>query len=693
MYRRIDAMVASSVLLGSLAAGALAPAALADGGVTYRDVSAAAGLGAYSKAFSTSTAAALQMLESSLINPIPIVGFGPFPMMNNGLPGVAIFDFDGDDDLDLYVTNGPGAPNSLFKNLLRETGQVSFVDVGTQAGVDATDQDSFGTCFGDTDNDGDQDLLVLGRKEPNRFFENLGNGTFQRRTGSGIGVGTTAALTSTSCSMGDVNNDGLLDIVVATSFDQTFAFAIVSELYADNEPNILYLNNGGNTFLDVTASSGILVQGGLPPGAQGITWATAIVDVDLDGDADIVFADDQGAIRPAQLGGVDRGFLHVFLNDGAGHFTDSPVILGPNSASEWMGLSFGDLNSDGKLDMFATSFGDYGNPDLFAPYIRGRSTSRWFLGNGNGTFQDPGVGALLATPFGWGTSIYDYDNDADLDILFHGGLNASNFNVIHDNPGVILANDGAANFTWDAAAIGSTHLRRDVRGVAVGDLDDDGFVDIATAGDFVIPPSIPLIPSPAQYGSPFDSVAFFAPIMPLVGFSPEGFPLFRWGGSVVAPGTFKVEMNSGGNGNGWARIRVKGSVGLTTGARVNRAGIGAVIEFQPQGGAPVMMPVVGGSSHSSQDALDKIFGLGQRSKGTVEVLWPGGVRNRLYDVRRGERILLPEIPCSFDATWRNQGEYVRCVVKALGDLRDAGVIDSRARARLLVSAIRAFGDR
>ena len=100
------------------------------------------------------------------------------PIKPRGAPGVAILDDDGDDDLDLYVTNGPGACNSLYANQLTERGQLTFVDVAATAGVCATEQDGTGVCFGDVENDGDEDLLVLGRMDPNRLFENRGDGTF-----------------------------------------------------------------------------------------------------------------------------------------------------------------------------------------------------------------------------------------------------------------------------------------------------------------------------------------------------------------------------------------------------------------------------------------------------------------------------------------------------------------------------------
>jgi hypothetical protein len=105
-----------------------------------------------------------------------------------------------------------------------------------------------------------------------------------------------------------------------------------------------------------------------------------------------------------------------------------------------------------------------------------------------------------------------------------------------------------------------------------------------------------------------------------------------------------------------------------------------------------MQPILGGSSHASQDSLTASFGLGSAKAGTVEVLWPGGTRNRLYNVRRFERIEFPEIPCSFDDEWASVRPYARCVNDALDDLVEAGALNRVERARFFVSALIAFYD-
>ncbi len=500
--------------------------------------------------------------------------------------------------------------------------------------------------------------------------------------------------------MGDINGDGLLDITVANVIPMHDTVAWWLEPFALNQHNQLYLNQGDNVFDDVGASSGIQELAGFAPefaGSAGVTWAIAMVDYDLDGDVDIVTAEDQvftfpTNVLPAEQGGADRGFIHVFKNDGTGHFTDVTVEVGTNKQGEYMGLSFADLNSDGYMDMFATNAGDYAVHTFYVlqkglPYELGDSASRWFLGQENGTFADPGVGELVATPFGWGTSMLDYNNDGDTDIVFYGDLDVQTV-VTATNPGALLQNDGNANFSYDRAAITTDHLRRNVHGLAVGDLNQDGFVDIVSVSDFDEPEPIPFLPMGVEFGGPFDPYAFMIP-----NFMPdEELGALVWTGIVYPNGSLSVEMNSADNGNHWVEVSVKGSVGLTEAGRVNRDGIGAVVSFTPRGGKTVMQPVLGGSSHLSQDSLAQNFGLGEAKRGVVEVLWPGGVRNRLYGVKHGERIVFPEIPCSYAAEWDEVRDYRQCVQGALGELVDAGVLSRAERGRFLASAMRAFAE-
>lgn len=616
------------------------------------------------------------------------------PIKGHGQPGVALIDYDRDGDDDIYVTNGPGRANSLYQNRLVPDGVFTFVDVAAAAGVDATDMDGTGVCFGDIDNDGDEDLYVLGRMEPNRLFQNEGDGTF---TEIGAAAGVDGGYRAhTSCTMGDINNDGLLDIFVANSFDWARYEPIFSDLYSFNEANDLYLNTGGNVFEDVSDTSGVRELFSVPPGDATITWGAALVDYDQDGDVDLMHADDQGAMPNSGFGGVDRGFTQTFQNDGSGSFVNVNAMSGSLAQpSAWMGFSYGDFNCDGLMDFFATSQGDYLNPHVGAPEPPGFESSRWKLQAPNGVFGDSmtlgfGVEGLGPMPFGWGTGTADYDNDGDTDIVLYGNLTVNMF--LHaSNPGVVLENQGCnASFTWAQAATASSAertLRQDVEALALGDLNDDGFVDFVHASGAYVPETIPLVHEPQVFGGVFDQTAFFLPQ-----YTPIGPFEWEWSGQPTeTDGFLGVQISNAASTNGFVKIRLAGTKGLTTLGRANRDGIGAVVSFTPHQGKRVLYPVLGGSSTASQHSMVQGFGLGSATRGTLDILWPGGTHNRLYDVAQGERLTVPEIPCDYAAPWPNKTAYMKCVNGALDELVTNGTINGAMKQRLSKSAAKAFG--
>ncbi|AKV02701.1 hypothetical protein AKJ09_09364 [Labilithrix luteola] len=137
------------------------------------------------------------------------------------------------------------------------------------------------------------------------------------------------------------------------------------------------------------------------------------------------------------------------------------------------------------------------------------------------------------------------------------------------------------------------------------------------------------------WGGVFDETAYHIPT-----FVPIGPNEYEWSGKDTEEGILGVQI-SNGNSNRWVKIGVKGTKDLTTAGRVNRDGIGAIVRFTPDGGKQVLSPVLGGSSHASQHSLVQGFGLKTKTKGRAEVLWPGGVKNRLYDVMAGESVTIP----------------------------------------------------
>ena len=663
-----------------------------DAPVFFRDIAATAGV-AYRRTPSTTIVLQEQLQQMGIV-PFPDVSAFA-PMKPRGIPGIAVFDADRDGDLDIYVTNGPGTPNSLYRNQLKETGQLTFVDVGSASGVGATDMDSTGVVYADFDNDGDHDLYVLGRDEDHRLFDNLGDGTF-RRVPDGSDIGGGGHHNPFSACTGDVDNDGRVDIFIANSYvTWENRVGTVIEAWGDNDHNQLLMNRGGGTFEDISVAAGMeaLDWSGVPapgipapPGAASASLACGMVDYDMDGDIDIIFGDDQGGLPGSAFGGTDRGFIHVMNNDGRGVFTDVMRAVNTQDIGGWMGFSFGDFNGDRYLDFFATNAG----PFLFTVFGTDADllafNSSWYLGKPDRTFELQDVGALVATPFGWGVSTLDYDNDADQDIVFHGSHDTGPV-IEKSNPGTLLRNDGRAVFSRDVDALSTStdHRRRGVQTVAVGDLNNDGFVDIVTASNMDFQPEVPILPFPEDFGGAFDADAGFIPT-----FQPIGPGLFEFSGfPTPVNGTLAIEIN-GGNRNNWLEVEARGTLGLTRRGSVNRDAIGAIISLRIRGGRSTMMPVLGGSSFASQDSLAANFGMGRARRATVDVFWPGGVRNRLYDVRRNQKITFPEIPCSFDDRTRSHRTYRRCVTASLRELVAAGALTRRQEAKFFRSAMRAF---
>jgi hypothetical protein len=688
---RTTALLCAGAVLLLAGAGA----ASADGGVTLNNVAAGGGAGIdFHRAPSPARKAQYYAIAAGA--PYPI---GPTfvnaavtggPLKWGGAPGVALLDYDRDGDLDIFAANGPGTNNSLFSNQLRETGTFGFIDVGAAAGLGLPSEESSGVCFGDIDNDGDEDLYVLTvGSSQNHLFENNGNGTFTDITAT-AGVAAVPGWSYVGCSMGDFNNDGLLDIAIATSYHpwNNRKPVFLPGLFEGTDPNFMFLNQGNNVFADVSDTHGIRSAIG-PPDGRTDDWSVAVVDIDQDGDVDVMISESTGP--PPGNGG---GFTRLFKNDGSGHLADVTHLVNLNQHGAHMGFTYADLNCDGLLDFFVTDVG---------VYVNATSPSRWYLQNADGTFTLPGVGALGGTPFGWGNSALDYDNDGDSDIVYFGNMEMGP-QVAASNPGTLLRNDGncTAVMSYDGGAIPQDHRNRMVEGSAVGDLDENGFDDVVSASglDFTMQNyflSVPILSPPRS------------PIFDLIsGFELAYFrltPTMQWFlDPLYRDGSLAVEMNSGGNGNQSAKTRTLGTIGLianqvSTG-RVNRDGIGAVVRFTPEGGKTSIRPVLGGASYASQDSLTLTWGLGTAAKGTTEVLWPGGVRNRLYDVAAGENVLLPEIPCDF-ATFNSglpanaapaahREKYDKCVKESLKDLVKGGVVTRAYADRLDASALRAY---
>lgn len=385
--------------------------------------------------------------------------------------GLALLDYDLDGDLDIYFVNGaplPGteASRTPVNSLYRNDGQWRFTDVTDQAGVGDPGY-GMGVAAADYDNDGDADLYV-NNFGPNVLYRNNGDGTFSRWTdqarvanGERVGAGVTFF---------DMDSDGDLDLYVANYIQYSFAQhtphmlrgrpAYPSPLNYLPDPDTLYRNNGDGTFDDVSVESGVASQAGA---GMGIVSA----DYDNDGDTDVFVGNDVGP-----------NFL--WNNDGTGRFTDVALLAGTaydltGHAQATMGVDAADFNNDGLIDFYATSYS--------------RELATLYRNLGGGAFEDAtritdaGSGTLPHVT--WGDGFADFDNDGDRDLFIacghvddnldvRGGDDTTAFKV----PNIVLRNDGGRFVNISVSCGDGLEPELASRGAVLGDLDEDGRVDI-----------------------------------------------------------------------------------------------------------------------------------------------------------------------------------------------------------------------
>ncbi len=377
-------------------------------------------------------------------------------------PGVALFDADGDGDLDLYLVNGsplPGAPpgttprNRLFRN----RGDGTFEDVTELSGTGDTGYGS-GCAVGDYDGDGDLDLYVL-NYGPNALYRNNGEGRFQR-----VEVGAEDPSWSNAAAFLDYDLDGDQDIYVVNylQYDvskEKHCKAGTLEIYCSPEqyppaPDRLYRNEDGR-FVDVSSEAGVV------PTGRGM--GIAVSDLDDDGDQDIYVAND----RSQNLLYFNEGkrLREVAAESGVGFGMTGGVEGG-------MGAAAGDFTGKGKMTIFLTNFQ--------------KEPNRFYVDAGRGFFNDDSFPSGLGLPslemVSWGIGALDVEGDGDLDLAVGNGHvfeNASEFipGSSYFMPDQLFLNDGQGRFEmkeFPGEALSS-------RGLATGDIDGDGDRDLVIA--------------------------------------------------------------------------------------------------------------------------------------------------------------------------------------------------------------------
>jgi len=480
--------------------------------------------------------------------------------------GVALFDYDNDGDLDIYLVNSltvdlVKTKEKTKSQLYRNDGGGKFTEVAEKAGVSDIGW-GMGVAVGDYNNDGFEDLYVtcLG---PDYLFKNNGNGTFTNVTAK---AGVSDPRWSTGASFVDYDRDGDLDLFVSNYVDFDVnnlpEFGKGKQCQYKSIPvqcgprglkgagDSLYRNNGDGTFTDVSKAAGVSD----PDGYYGLGVITS--DFDEDGLIDIYVANDS------------TPNFH-YRNKGDGTFDEigfsSGTAVNENGSEQGsMGVTVSDYDHDGKLDLFVTNFADEYNT--------------LYHNNGKNSFTDLSFAAKVAAvslPYvGWGTKFFDYDNDGWVDLLVANG------HVYPQLPGyrqrrLLHRNNRDGTFTEVSAEFGGVLAENRVsRGVAFGDIDNDGDIDLIIA-DLDGPP--------------------------------------------------QLLRNDGGNTNNSIMIK-------TVGVKSNRSGIGARVTVV-SGDLTQTDEVRSGDSYLSQSDLRLSFGLEKRTKvDLIQVLWPSGVVDKISGV-------------------------------------------------------------
>jgi len=496
--------------------------------------------------------------------------------------GVALFDYDNDGRLDLFVVNGAEindpSPNGFipektgpkyWNRLYHQKPDGTFEDVTEKAGLKGAGY-GMGVAVGDYDNDGFEDLFVTGYGG-NHLYHNNGNGTFTDVTDkAGVGGGGW----STSAAWVDLGGDGLLDLVVLRYVQWDFTDIWCGEKKPGYRsfchPNefqpiapLAYHNDGNGHFAEITKQAGLAKPGK----ALGI----AIGDFNGDGHIDVIIANDSIPEFLYQNKG-DGTFDEVGLFAGVGVDGDGRAFAG-------MGVDFADYDNDGLADVVISDLA-YQKYSLYH-------------NNGDGTFaystDGTGLGSMTILHSGWGMRFIDYDNDGWKDLLVaqaHVMDNIElNYPQLHYREPMLLARNTGKGFVDVSDQSGSVfHEPWASRGMAIGDIDNDGRLDAVVLEN---------------------------------------------------NGPLHILRNETDTQNHWLTLNFVGH-------KSNRDAIGASVKLVTTEGSQYANVTTSGSYLSSSDKRVH-FGLGPvATVKEIEIRWPSGIRQTLLGVKPDQILQVDE---------------------------------------------------
>jgi enediyne biosynthesis protein E4 len=496
--------------------------------------------------------------------------------------GVALFDYDNDGRLDLFLINAAPLKDSMptdatpqktgpeyWNRLYHQKSDGTFEDVTEKAGLQGVGY-GMGVAVGDYDNDGYEDLYVTAYGG-NRLYHNNGNGTFSDVTNK---AGVAGSGWSTTAAWVDLDNDGLLDLVVLRylkwDFKDIFCGEHKAEYRAYCHPDLfqpisplVYHNDGGGKFSEVSESVGLSKPG------KGL--GIGIADYDRDAHVDLFIANDSMS-----------EFLYHNKKDGTFEevgLASEVAVDGDGHTYAGMGVDFADYDNDGLPDIVVTDLAN----QKYALY---RNT-----GNGSFTYatDTSGVGRMTQLHSGWGIRFVDYDNDGWKDLIIAQGHDLDTIELqapqLRYREPMLLARNTGKRFADASATAGSVFQQPWVaRGLAIGDIDNDGRVDaVVTTND----------------GGPH------------------------------------ILHNDTATNNHWLTLKLVGH-------KSNRDAIGAEVEVVTAQGRQLAIVTTASSYLSSSDKRVH-FGLGvEKSAQTVKIRWPSGILQALSDVAADQILQVDE---------------------------------------------------